>query len=845
MQPEAVNVDKAGRSTNASFGEDSFRNYMARKIDMQRQQFGLILPPPPENQITEKKKSSKRRVSFSEDVKDKKEKKREKSGIQSVLKRLQRRHGSRRKRKRTDFTEDQQETDPELSVEFIEEFVDEIVADSPACDEIDSTDSESRANKLDTETRKDLFFRGVVIMVNGYTDPDVESLQRMLHKHGGDLEKYETSRITHIIAEHLSTAKANIYIKQRKPTPVCYPSWIVESVQSQRLLPYGPYLIKEVRERFAATGTIAQLFCQTKERTMSSDGCAGERAESKSPHIRETLNSSTTAEGMLVETSQRSHSFTVSPINEGGVALSHEASEYRGGLSSQSQDTYTLMMDSDSGNIVTNESRRIDSSADVILANQPDEVARLIQENNESHDRSEKNSDVSESPPKKDNKFINGRIRTVGTDPDFLDSFFSNSRLSFIGSFKQRARSTSTLQNEKRINEQRYVFHIDMDCFFAAVALRKYPVYRDKPVVISHFGLSPDSNTPADDVNASSTSECATCNYHARKYGIKKGMYLGRAKQLCPDLVVLKYDFDGYEEVSEQVTDILEEQADLHCGNLEQVSCDEAFLEIFLGVSNESKQKVATIAETIRTTIFEVTSCTATVGAASNKFLAKLATDKVKPNGSFVVDDPEKLLRELNLRDLPGIGHKLERKLDEERLVTVQDVWDLGEEGEGDLIRVLGPGIGRKVWLFCRGVDDRPVKPAERKTIGAEVRFNMSGSKWRESTNTFRFHQCNYGVRFNGPCGVDHMMKGLAKEVEKRMSNVGVKGSKITLKLKQRKEGAPPPPKFLGHGSCHNLSRCCEIPSGTATRESGILYSCGMKLFEEMSVSRADIRGMG
>lgn len=731
MQPEAVNLDKAGRSTSASFGEDSFRNYMARKIDMQRQQFGLILPPPPETQNDEATKSAKRRVSFSEDVKDKKEKKRKKSGIQHVLKRLQRRHGSRRKRKRANFVEDQHDTDPAVSDETIDDFVDEDVAEPTVYDEIDSNDSENLANKLDTETRKDLFFQGVVAMVNGYTDPDAESLQRMLHKHGGDLEKYETSRITHIIAERLSTAKVNIYKKQRKPTPVCYPSWIVESVKAQCLLPYGPYLIKEVRESIATAGSIAQLFCQTKESTLPRDDCAIDRAESTSPLMDQMTNCVESAK-QFSDKNVYDHVSAISAVSESWTGPSHDGSVYPGGLFSQSQDTYTLMIDSGEGNASNNDTHRTRSSAGVIQTNQADEVAKFIEESNENNDSHEGFSDVAERSPRKDGKYINGRIRTVGTDPDFLESFFSNSRLSFIGSFKQRVRSTSTFRNEKKINQQRYVFHIDMDCFFAAVALRNYPDYRDKPVVISHFGLSPDSNALADDFNVSSTSECATCNYHARKYGIKKGMYLGRAKQLCPDLVVLKYDFDGYEEVSEQVTDILEEQADLHGGNLEQVSCDEAFLEIFLELSDKSLLKVVSLAETIRTSIFEVTSCTATVGVAHNKFLAKLATDKVKPNGSFVVDDPQELLRELNLRDLHGIGHKLERKLEEERLVTVQDVWDLGEEGEGELIRVLGPGIGRKVWLFCKGVDDRPVQPAERKTIGAEVRFLLPSNSFRE-----------------------------------------------------------------------------------------------------------------
>lgn len=93
--------------------------------------------------------------------------------------------------------------------------------------------------------RPDLFFAGVVVLVNGFTNPDTETLQRLLHKHGGDLEKYETTRVTHIIAEHLSTAKAKLYRKAKKPRPVVNPSWIVDCVNAQTLLPFGPYLIHD------------------------------------------------------------------------------------------------------------------------------------------------------------------------------------------------------------------------------------------------------------------------------------------------------------------------------------------------------------------------------------------------------------------------------------------------------------------------------------------------------------------------------------------------------------------------------------------------------------------------
>jgi impB/mucB/samB family C-terminal domain len=89
------------------------------------------------------------------------------------------------------------------------------------------------------------------------------------------------------------------------------------------------------------------------------------------------------------------------------------------------------------------------------------------------------------------------------------------------------------------------------------------------------------------------------------------------------------------------------------------------------------------------------------------------------------------------------------------------------------------------------------------------------------------------------------MIEGLCKEVEKRMTNVGVKGIKVTLKVKQRKAGAPPPPKYLGHGSCHNFSKTSEVKSGVATRDWNCFYEVAMNLYSELNLDQADVRGMG
>ena len=250
---------------------------------------------------------------------------------------------------------------------------------------------------------------------------------------------------------------------------------------------------------------------------------------------------------------------------------------------------------------------------------------------------------------------------SIGTDPNFLESFFTASRLSFIGSYKQRTTATTTglrkmghEEGDKIAGFKRFVFHVDMDCFFASVVLRNFPEYRDKPVAISHHGKRRDEKEQEPQIQShavskASTSECATCNYKAREYGVKKGMFLGRAKQLCPDLVVLHYDFEGYEEVSEQVLEILDRVSTLHNGAVEPVSCDEAYMELMLP---ENGDIAGDIAENIRRDIYDTTQCTASIGVGANKFLAKLGTDRVKPNGSYVVKDYRTLLKDLKLRDL-------------------------------------------------------------------------------------------------------------------------------------------------------------------------------------------------
>lgn len=256
----------------------------------------------------------------------------------------------------------------------------------------------------------------------------------------------------------------------------------------------------------------------------------------------------------------------------------------------------------------------------------------------------------------------------------------------------------------------------------------------------------------------------------------------------------MPYDFQQYESISSTVAEKLHAFADRFNGSVEQVSCDESYLEIHVTPEDHHGQELEdflrSLAEQIRKDISEATECTASIGVASNKFLAKLAADKVKPDASSVVRDYRELVDGLALRDLHGIGRKIEKKLNVQGLHTVNDIWDLGDDAERVLSDIVGVATSQKIVQFCNGKDDRPVTHQVRRTIGAE---------------------CNYGVRFEGPYGPDHMINGLAKELDKRMTSVAVRGKKLTLKLMKSKDLSKMPGKFLGHGLCEHLSKSMDI----------------------------------
>lgn len=217
-----------------------------------------------------------------------------------------------------------------------------------------------------------------------------------------------------------------MYRKQRKrPTPVCKPRWILDSIRAHKLLPHGPYLVDQLA---SSNMSVAKFF---------------------NPH-----EANNEAPG----------------VTKGTVRFAE---------------------------FVENSTK--DTSPEKIKCAVNNEQIDLV------------------SVSIKDDVH-----RTVGNDPNFLESYFNSSRLSFIGSYKQRSNKAnksllSMDKPDKNTTKCRVVFHIDMDCFFAAVVLRSYPQYVNKPVAIGHRHILSNQRLGFKRDGSGSSSELSTCNYEVCK----------------------------------------------------------------------------------------------------------------------------------------------------------------------------------------------------------------------------------------------------------------------------------------------------------------------------------------
>lgn len=307
--------------------------------------------------------------------------------------------------------------------------------------------------------------------------------------------------------------------------------------------------------------------------------------------------------------------------------------------------------------------------------------------------------------------------------------------------------------------EHRVVAHLDFDAFFAAVEENLDPSLRGKPVI----------------VGGGERGVVATANYVARRYGVHSAMPLRTAHRLCPHGVYLNGHHGLYREYSQRLMNILDQYSPL----VEQVSLDEAYVDL-TGTERLFGPPVETAA-LIQRRVKDELALSISVGVASNKLVAKVASDYRKPAGFTVVSAGEEaaFLAPLPVERIPGVGSVLLAQLHDRGVVTVGDLARV----PAHLLRLSFGEWGEVLAHRARGEDVRPVTPHEEvKSISREHTFDedVSDVSLLEST-----------------------LVSLTEDVCRRLRHKRLEARTVTVKIRYS--------DFVTHTCSHTLSRACDV----------------------------------
>ncbi len=293
------------------------------------------------------------------------------------------------------------------------------------------------------------------------------------------------------------------------------------------------------------------------------------------------------------------------------------------------------------------------------------------------------------------------------------------------------------------MSPQRTILHADLDAFYASVEQRDNPAYRGLPIIIGGYGKR--------DV-------VSTASYEAREFGVHSAQPGIIAKRLCPQGIFVRPRMKAYIAASKKVFEIFQSFTPM----VEGLSLDEAFLDITKSLRLFGSAR--NIADQLRERVLEDVGLTISVGIASSKYVAKVASDLEKPDGLVAVRPgrERQFLAPLPLKCMWGAGPKTREKLESLGLVTIGDLHRLQE---ADLIKILGKKSGSHFYHLSRGIDARSiVTQRDAKSISRE--------------RTFAEDIADDEV-------LRHVLLKLCEDVGRRLRLSGVMGSVVRLKLRK------------------------------------------------------------
>ena len=331
------------------------------------------------------------------------------------------------------------------------------------------------------------------------------------------------------------------------------------------------------------------------------------------------------------------------------------------------------------------------------------------------------------------------------------------------------------------------LLHVDMDAFYASVTLLAHPDLVGTPVIIG---------------GGSTRGVVLSATYEARALGVHSAMPMMRARRLCPQATVLAPEFALYQQASAGVMEIFRSVTPL----VEPISLDEAFLE----VSGAARRlgSPSQIGALIRATVQDEQGITCSVGVASTKFVAKLASARCKPDGLLVVPARAVVafLHPLPVGALWGVGDKTEEVL---RKLGLHTVGDIARTPLATLQRALGAAVGSQLSALSWGRDDRVVVPQEPdRSIGAEETFP---------------------VDVDDPVVIARELLRLAERTAARLRASGQVGRTVSIKVR--------------FADFQTLTRSRTLPEATDVGRT--VYETALALYDGLGLQRARLRLVG
>lgn len=261
----------------------------------------------------------------------------------------------------------------------------------------------------------------------------------------------------------------------------------------------------------------------------------------------------------------------------------------------------------------------------------------------------------------------------------------------------------SDLSTPATQGENRKILHVDADAFYCSVEEREDPSLKGKAFAVGG--------------RAERRGVIATCSYAARAMGVRSAMASFQAVRLCPELKIIPPRFEVYKDASKKMHNIFQRYTSL----IEPLSLDEAYLDVS-GV-DLCKGSATLMAREIMQVVKDEVGITVSVGAAPNKFLAKIASDWNKPNGLFVIPpaEVEDFVFELPVERIHGVGKVTAEKMHNKGIFTCGQ---LRQYSPLELCRWFGT-FGERLWEMSRGVDDRAVETGRRrKSLSVEHTYD-------------------------------------------------------------------------------------------------------------------------